>query len=417
MPALLLVKQVRGERTQTMDIRKLVESLLGVEAVAGLVPGRILAVDDDDGNLAVLEDLLEDDYEVITSDSPEAALGLFETQHFDLVISDQRMPGMTGVQMLSRIRERAPDTARIIVSAYSDSSELMDAINTGQVYRYVLKPWDPSDLEAVVRQALDHRFRTLAIRRLVETLRDKNVALGDTLQELKDAQEKVLHAARLATIGQLSSSLTHELKNHVGGIRVAYEMLKSADVPPTLQAYVDLGNRSARSLMELVESLNAYVRRGGWELELVDEDLGVLVEETLRICRMDRRCKERDLHIVKDSDVPRLRVDTGKIRQVLVNLLRNALDATGPADRIEIAVSRSNGNSVAITVHDTGEGIAEENLKKIFKPFYTTKEKGLGLGMDICKQIIEAHGGVLAVDSVLGNGTTVSVVLPIRAAS
>lgn len=398
-----------------MDIRTLIESLLGAEAVADLVPGRILAVDDDDGNLAVLEDLFEDDYDITTADSPEEALGLFETEAFDMVISDQRMPGMTGVQMLSKIREREPDTVRIIVSAYSDSSELMAAINSGQVYRYVLKPWDPSDLEAVVRQGLEHRFQTLAIRLLVGTLQDRNVALGDTLQELKDAQEKVLHTARLATIGQLSSSLTHELKNHVGGIRVAYEMLKSAEVPATLQAYVDLGNRSARSLMELVESLNAYVRRGGWELELVEADLGVLVEETLRICRMDRRCKERDLHVAKDKDVPRLLVDTGKVRQVLVNLLRNALDATGPADRIEIALSRSNGNSIALTVHDTGEGIADENLKKIFKPFFTTKEKGLGLGMDICKQIVEAHGGVLAVDSVLGNGTTVSVVLPIRA--
>ncbi len=396
-----------------MDIRTLVESLLGAEAVADLVPGRLLAVDDDEGNLAVLEDLLEDDYDITTVDSPEEALGLFETQHFDMVISDQRMPGMTGVQMLSKIRERAPDTVRIIVSAYSDSSELMDAINAGQVYRYVLKPWDPTDLEAVVRQGLEHRFQTLAIRLLVETLQDKNTALGDTLQELKDAQSKVLHTAKLATIGQLSSSLTHELKNHVGGIRVAYEMLKTAEVPATLQAYVDLGNRSARSLMELVESLNAYVRRGGWELEATEEDLGSLVEETLRICRMDRRCKEREVHVARDPDVPRLVVDSGKIRQVLVNLFRNALDATAPADRIEIAISRSNGNSVALTVHDTGEGITDENLKKVFKPFFTTKEKGLGLGMDICKQIVEAHGGEIRASNSNAGGLVITITLPI----
>ena len=397
-----------------MDIRTLVESLLGPEAVRDLVPGRLLAVDDDDGNLAVLEDLLEDDYDITTVDSPDEALGLFETEHFDMVISDQRMPGMTGVQLLSRIREREPDTVRVIVSAYSDSAELMDAINAGQVYRYVLKPWDPVDLEAVVRQGLQHRFQTLAIRRLVESLRGRNVELSDVIQELKEAQDKVLHTAKLATIGQLSSSLTHELKNHVGGIRVAYEMLKGADVPENLQAYVDLGNRSARSLMELVASLNAYVQKGGWELEAAEEDLSVLVDETLCICRMDKRCKEREIQVAASSDVPRMVVDVGKIRQVLVNLLRNALDATEPADRIEIAISRSNGNSVALTVHDTGQGIADENLKKIFKPFFTTKEKGLGLGMDICKQIVEAHGGVLTVDSNLGIGTTVSVVLPIR---
>ena len=397
-----------------MDIRTLVESLLGAEEVSALVPGRLLAVDDDEGNLAVLEDLLEDDYDITTASSPSEALGLLETGTYDLVISDQRMPGMTGVQLLSYVFERDPDTVRIIVSAYSDSTELMSAINAGRVYRYVLKPWDPVELEAVVRQGLDHRFRTLAIRRLVESLQGKNEALSQAVDELRDAQEKVLHSAKLATIGQLSSSLTHELKNHVGGIRVAYEMLKNAEVPETLQAYVDLGNRSARSLMELVESLNAYVRRGGWELEASEEDLATLVEETLRICRMDRRCKERQIHVSTADDVPRMHLDTGKIRQVLVNLLRNALDATEPADRIEVAISRSNGSSVSLTVHDTGQGIADENLKKIFKPFFTTKEKGLGLGMDICKQIIEAHGGVMTVDSILGKGTTVSVVLPIR---
>ena len=129
---------------------------------------------------------------------------------------------------------------------------------------------------------------------------------------------------------------------------------------------------------------------------------------------MDRRCKERDFRVAAADDVPRMLVDVGKLRQVLVNLLRNALDATAPADRIEVLISRSNCNSVELKVHDTGQGIADENLKKIFKPFFTTKEKGLGLGMDICKQIIEAHGGVMTVDSILGKGTTVSVVLPIR---
>ncbi|MFH1530082.1 MAG: ATP-binding protein [Pseudomonadota bacterium] len=397
-----------------MDVRTLVESLLGAEAVSDLVPGRLLAVDDDEGNLAVIEDLLEDDYDITIADSPGAALALFETQEFDMVISDQRMPGMTGIQMLSKMRERAQDTVRIVVSAYSDSGELMEAINSGQVYRYILKPWDPVDLEAVVRQGLEHRLQTLAIRRLVEALRDRNVVLSETLTELKEAQDKVLHTAKLATIGQLSSSLTHELKNHVGGIRVAYEMLKDAEVPEALQAYVDLGSRSARSLMELVESLNAYVRRGGWELEVAVEDLATLVEETLRICRLDRRCKEREIRVSAAADVPRMLVDAGKIRQVLVNLLRNALDATAAADRIEVAISRSNGNAVTLTVYDAGQGIADENLKKIFKPFFTTKEKGLGLGMDICRQIVEAHGGVMTVESTLGTGTTVSVVLPIR---
>jgi len=396
-----------------MDIRSEIETLLGAEAVDELVPGRLLAVDDDRGNLAVLEDLLEDDYEVTSTESPQEAVSLLETDSFDMVISDQRMPGMTGVQLLSHVKEVSPDTVRIIVSAYSDSGELMDAINTGRVYRYVLKPWDPVDLESVVHQGLEHRFQTLAIRGLVGTLREKNKALGDALQELRGAQEKVLHSAKLATIGQLSSSLTHELKNHVSGVRVAYEMLKNAEVPQSLQAYVDLGGRSARSLMELVESLNTYVKRGGWELDLADVDLVTLVKETLRIVYMDRRCKERDIHVAGGDDVPRLRVDAGKLRQVLVNLLRNALDATAPADRIEVTISRSDSNSVALTIRDTGQGIADEDIKKIFKPFFTTKEKGLGLGMDICRQIVEAHGGLMTVDSTPGMQTTVSVVLPI----
>ena len=397
-----------------MEMKTQVESLLGTEA-AGLAPGRILAVDDEAGNLAVIEDLLEDDYEVTTTDSPEAALGLLDVNEYDLVLSDQRMPGITGVQLLSHVRERTPDTVRVIVSAYSDSTELMAAINSGQVYRYVLKPWDPLDLESVVKQGLEYRYQTLAIRSLVDTLQSRNTELGHALQELRDAQEKVLHTAKLATIGQLSASLTHELKNHVGGVRVAYEMMKAAEIPENLQAYVELGSRSARSLMELVESLNSYVKRGGWDLVVAEEDLGGLVDDALRICSMDRRCKEREFRLAKAPDVPRFPVDGGKLRQVIVNLLRNALDATDMGDRIEVAVSRTNGRSVSLVVHDTGQGITDENIKKIFKPFFTTREKGLGLGMDICKQIVEAHGGAMTVESTLGKGATVSVILPIQA--
>lgn len=393
-----------------MEIRQLIQDLLGQEA-DDLLSGRILVVDDEEGNVVVLEDLLMDDYEVDTAMSAEEALQHLETKEYDMVLSDQRMPGITGTELLAAVHEKYPDTVRIIISAFSDSSEMLDAINQGQVYRYVLKPWDPMDLEAVVQQGMQHRFQVLAIRHLVEALSNRNSQLEDALKQIKDTQSQLLHSAKLASIGQLTASITHELRNQIGGIMTAYEMMRLKGVPEDLAECIEVGARSAQSLAELVSSINSYARRGSDTLMMIPTTMSLILKDVSRILRTDKRVKDRIVTFPGPEDDCIVVVDNSKLRQVLINLIRNSLDATVSGDSIQISQSQA-PRTVILTISDSGMGIPPENLARIFQPFFTTKENGLGLGLDICRQIVEAHGGSLRIESELGRGTRVIISLP-----
>jgi signal transduction histidine kinase len=397
-----------------MAIRKLIESHLGPEMAQSLVGGRILAVDDDDGNLAVLEELLMDDFDITLTESPGEALRLATEGNFDMVISDQRMPGMTGVELLKEIRRIHPDTVRIIISAYSDASAILAAINEGQVYRFILKPWSPEEVETVVKQGLEHRMHVLAIRKLVEELAGKNVSLERALGDLQATQHKLLHSAKLATVGQLTASIVHELKNHITGVRLLTEIVEESIVPEEFAEYVQTGHDSAQALFDLISGINAFARQDDWKLRRRRTDLIELLNSGLSIVRSDRRSKQRSLTFAPAADVPPVVLDPDKIRQVVVNLLRNALDATDTGGQIELTLDMLDDNEVRLKVCDDGTGISEEKMKQVFKPFYTTKENGLGLGLEICRNIVEAHGGQMTVESTVGQGTTLSAVLPVQ---
>lgn len=397
-----------------MGINRLIESYLGKETVKSLVKGRILAVDDDDGNLAVLEELLMDDYEITVTDSPKEALALASDGEYDMVISDQRMPGITGVELLKRIRESHPDTVRIIISAYSDASAILAAINEGQVYRFILKPWSPEEVETVVRQGLEHRLHVLAIRRLVGDLAERNESLSRAIAQLQATQVKLLHSAKLATVGQLTASIVHELKNHITGVRLLTEIVKESVVPEEFAEYVQTGHDSAQALFDLISGINAFARKDDLTLKRRRCDAEELLRSALSIVRSDRRAKQRNLTFDVTPGLPPVVLDPDKLRQVVVNLLRNALDATEAGANIRLSLESVVPGNVQIQVRDDGTGIEDEALEQVFTPFFTTKENGLGLGLEICRNIVEAHGGRLSLESTLGQGTTVTVALPVQ---
>jgi len=395
-----------------MEIWNLVEAILGKEEVAGLVPGRLLAVDDDGGNLVVLEELLMDRYDITCTTSPAEALKLARETEFDMVISDQRMPEITGVELLHQVRELHPNTVRVIISAYSDAKAMLQAINVGEVYRFILKPWDPDEIEATVQQGLEYRLSILVIQRLVDALHKRNRELGATLTELRDTQDKLLHSARLATVGQLTASIVRELKNHVTGVRILAEAIEEAEVPDELTEYVRVGANSAQSLFDLISGLNAFSGKGGWRLRRRKCSLARLLEEALSIVRLDSRSKRLEINLVHGSEVREIVVDAEKIRQVAVNLVLNALDATPPGGRIEISTSCHQDGWVLLEVRDTGAGIPEEMRARVMDPFVSTKKEGLGLGLQVCRKVVEAHGGRLDIHSDEGKGTVVMITLP-----
>ncbi len=395
-----------------MEIDSLIRTVLGDDLVGKLVPGKILAVDDDEGNLVVLEEFLVDDYDIVTTTSPAHALELARSGEFDMIISDQRMPGITGVELLGEVRKLFPDTIRVIISAYSDAKAMLDAINEGEVYRFVLKPWDPDQVELVVKEGLAYRLQRLAIRRLVEELHGKNNDLNKMLEELQTTQNRLLQTARLATVGQLTSSIVRELKNHVTGVKILADAVGRANVPDELAEFVQVGLDSAESLFELIGGLNAFATKEGWKLKRNSHQLNKIVTDALRIVRLDGRAAQRTIDFAGGQALPPAILDGEKVRQVVVNLVLNALDATQAGAPISVVTSSPRAGLVKLVVTDQGAGMPADVLSQLDEGYVSTREDGLGLGLQVCRKVVEAHGGKLTIESVSGEGTTVAVELP-----
>ncbi|MBW2272216.1 MAG: response regulator [Deltaproteobacteria bacterium] len=148
-------------------------------------PPRILIVDDEEAILETMTFTFADLYEVVTTTDARHALALFDEQGpFAVVITDQRMPNMTGVEFLSEVYTRHPDTVRIILTGFADSEATIQAINAGHVYAYINKPWEPVELKQVVKRAVEHNRLTIENRRLVETLQEGNVFLAGVMDRL-----------------------------------------------------------------------------------------------------------------------------------------------------------------------------------------------------------------------------------------
>jgi signal transduction histidine kinase len=333
---------------------------------------------------------------------------------YDMVISDQRMPGITGVELLREVRRLYPDTVRIIISAYSDATAMLDAINVGEVYRFILKPWDPEQVENVVRQGLEFRLQGLVIKRLVDELHAKNIDLERAVERLRTTQEKLLRSAKLATVGQLTSSIVRELKNHVTGVKILAEAVERAQVPGELAEYVQLGVDSAQSLFDLISGLNAFAHKDRWKLKRNRHDLNVLIEKALKVVRLDGRLAQRHLDFRPAAGLPEAILDGEKVRQVVVNLVLNAMDATEPGGRIAVVTSVPEPGLLQFTVSDNGVGMPAELLQRLTDPFVTASQDGLGLGLEVCRRVVEAHGGRFDIKSAPEQGTAVEVILPLE---
>jgi adenylate cyclase len=160
-----------------------------------MIPPTVLIVDDEARVLDSLEALLAMDYRVLRAERPEAALDVIVREPVALVISDQRMPGMSGTDFLARCRELAPETVRVLLTAFTDAEALMQSINAANIYHFILKPWDPAELIHTVRRGVERHLLSAEREQLVRDLAAKNADLEATLADLQAAQARVVSEA------------------------------------------------------------------------------------------------------------------------------------------------------------------------------------------------------------------------------
>jgi signal transduction histidine kinase len=233
-------------------------------------------------------------------------------------------------------------------------------------------------------------------------------------EELETANQRLLQAAKLASVGELASGMAHEINNPVGIILARTDYILAAEDGLSAEAKEDL--RVVRSQAErvavTVRSLLTFARPSPLSVQRVD--LAQLVEEAVKL--EAPRCRTAGVEIEHSSSgrrIPAIQGDPDRLQQVLINVMNNGIDAMPHGGRLGISMANG-GGQVVVDISDTGRGITEEDQSRIFDPFFTTKPagKGTGLGLAVSYGIIRDHGGEILVSSVPGRGSTFSIVLP-----
>ncbi len=367
---------------------------------------RILAVDDEPANLHLLRRTFRQDYEIELAESGLAGLDILRQHPVDIIITDQRMPGMTGVELLVESRLIHPDAVRMILTAYTDVKDIIDSINKGYIYRYILKPWSPEDLKVTVTRALDHYRLEQQNRLLVKKLQK-------SLDDLRAAQQELLHQERLSTLGRVATTIIHDLKLPMSNIRTSATLLADKDLPQDLRLeFSQIIQTEVDRLIEMTREILEF-SRGETSLNLTEfklsdllQDIGKSVERELMAAKISF---ERDW-----DDLGTIRGDRERLRRVLLNLILNSKDAM-PAGGVLAISGKRNEKFITLEVIDSGVGIPEEILSKIFDPFVTHgKHNGTGLGMAIAKRIIEGHKGTVFAANRSRGGVVITVTLPVE---
>ncbi|RME16577.1 MAG: hybrid sensor histidine kinase/response regulator [Bdellovibrio sp.] len=356
----------------------------------------ILIVDDEQDNLDALERLFRKKYQVFKAISGEKGLEILKNQDVSLIISDQRMPQMQGVEFLRRSIETHPEAIRILLTGYTDVESIIGAINTGEVYRYINKPWDPVDLVNTVDKAIE-RFE------LRMELEKKNKELQAALKELKNLDEAKNHFMVL---------INHELKTPLTSLLSFLELLTESPLTEEQQKFLNRIEKSALQLKTIIDNV----------LELVSAETGVLKVKLKKI-KPEHLKKmvlealpsghEDELEITMDNTT--VVADPQHLQSILNRLLDNAFKFKTPKTKVSFLVQKQ-GPQVQISIKNQGKGLSKDVIQKVLKPFSLDENilhhsKGLGLGLSLCQALLKAQNSQLHLSSEK-NTITASFLLP-----
>lgn len=375
----------------------------------------IVCVDDDrallDGLTQQLEEAFAATHEVEGAESAQEAIQLVEELSHgmsvvEMVISDQVMPGMKGDQLLEILHQRYPQMITVMLTGQAGLDSAIRAINHAGLSRYIVKPWHDDEFIMNIRELLDNFRLERENERLFQELQA-------AYQHLKETQEQLIHAEKLAVVGKLTAGIAHEIRNQLTILGYA-EVIRMAvpenkQVAQYVQNILDTRNR----ILSIVDEIRQFAKNQAQSYTKLPVSLTNVVNTALSIIGYDRDAKKRAF--VRDFQVaPVLTMNPDKIIQVVINLVRNAVQATAENGTITVIIS-ANDSRALLDITDDGCGIPPEQQDLIWQPFFTTKgETGTGLGLDICRRIIEGHHGRISCRSEVGVGTTFTIELPLE---
>ncbi len=379
---------------------------------------RVLYVDDDRSNRVVFEQSLSE-FNVVTADGGDRALELLD-DNVAILVTDMRMPGMSGEELLRIVKERHPDVIRMVVTAHKDIGPILRAINEGLVARYIIKPWERAELVQILRWGCE---------------------AWTFSRDSAELHRRLLETERLATLGSIAALLVHDLRQPLMSLLVNIEHLQdlskylpslqialdSAIVPPAVrEGLMQLTNNlrpttedlqsATLHLSNLIDSLRDIGRPNAPTTHTIDPV--PIVRHAMAVCQELAIKTRASIGYDGPQLLPRVRISATELMQVLINLVANATQAIAargvPNGQVSISAQATDG-MLELRVRDTGVGMTRETLERVGTPFFTTRPEGTGLGIAQCQRLISIAGGRFKIDSEHGVGTVVTVVLPTAA--
>jgi len=384
---------------------------------APIQPATLLFVDDEPMSRKYFQRLFGDDYRVLLADSVAAAQADMDREADDIavLVTDQRMPAEQGITLLEYARERYPLVTRVLSTAYTDLKVAIEAVNSGEIYRFVLKPWDMQRLRRIVGDAVRYHRVQRHEQDLIEGKREAMLALA--------------------------ASVVHEMRTPLAAIQLGAEAL-ARHLPTLLDAYdwaqarggvgTPLSEPQRRGLARITDNIGLEASQATMVVEALlyavrdtDADTGSGGNDLCRLSMattlnqtLDRypfppsRRKQVSIDVVGDFEY---RGHAELMVFVFYNMLRNAMFALAAANKgeVRLQVGHDSGGGWVL-VRDTGTGIAAEHLPHIFDEYYSTREvgSGNGLGLPFCRRVLRRFGATISVTSVLGEFTEFRLSFP-----
>ena len=386
----------------------------------------VLYVDDEENNLRIFKRTFKRDYEVFTAISAADGMKILAETPISLIITDQRMPEKTGVEFLKDVLSLYPDTVRIILTAFSDITDIMEAVNDCGIYRYLVKPWDREMLKRAINDGLEMSRLRSDNEGLVKKLQKSNeqlevrvekrtAELKKTNEELKIAKVKAEDASRAKEA--FLSVMSHEIRTPLNAIIGITHMLEGADLNEDHRENVETLKFSGQNLLALINDILELSKINADKIkpELADFNLHFLLRDLIK--SFEPQTKNKNLTVKTDlaENVPLfVKGDQARLTQVLINLIGNAVKFTsegGVTVSAKVQSSDEKITDILFKISDTGIGIPNDKIEAVFESFTQAesatarKYGGTGLGLTITKKLVTLFGGKIWAESVVGQGS------------
>jgi two-component system probable response regulator PhcQ len=379
----------------------------------------ILYVDDEEKSLKYFTRAFSDQFRIFTAPTAQEGLKLLE-EHKDeigLLMTDQRMPGEKGVWLLEKARQFRPRIIRLLATAYADMDAAIAAVNTGAIYKYVTKPWDPPQLENTLKRGLEFF--------LVQRERDQ------LLREKLSVLHNMMIADRIVSLGLLAAGLSHHIRNALVAVKTFLDLapakmeeekmdLTGLRNPDFWKEYYQNVQAQIGKINKMLKDLWSASEKPAFEFK-DSVQLHQVIAETLEQLKEPLQAKKIQIENRIPESLPALNVDRPKFYRLFELLLKDEIASLPDGARITLSASALNGASagkeeIQVQVSDNGPGLPKEAVRLVFDPFVVRSDSPMEYGIHLmaCYFIVHHHSGRIDARSEPGQGTTFTLRLPLN---